>query len=425
MKLLVISAAYPPHRSGEATNAYYLCQNLAERGVDVHVLTSRGCTNHTHPRISLYPVMKRWSWAEMPRVTRALKRCGPDAVLLIYIGWVYHYEFMVTYLATLSKKVLPGVPFVTRFENAMGADYRFTSLLSRVFRKWMALRHGNEGIDYGYGTLLRDSDRIIVLSEGHRRILSEVSSLADEKSVLIPPPPNMQISSENPACCHVEVCRRYGLPANTFIITYLGYIHWGKGLETLLHAFQQVGKKYTNLRLMLMGGTIDPESGNPASYVQELQALSRQLGIADKILWTGEYSGTNDAGSRLILASDLCVLPFVKGVHLNNSSFSSAASHALPIITTRGHDLEKQFVHGENVYLFPPGSSTALAAAIRTVMEDTPLRNRLRAGIEQLTAEWFSWDRAVEETIATCSPGELMASRQLLVSRADVSRAGL
>lgn len=424
MKLLVISAAYPPHRSGEATNAYYLCQNLAERGVDVHVLTSQGCINHTHPRISLYPVMKRWSWAEMPRMARALKRCGPDAVLLIYIGWVYHYEFMVTYAATLCRKVLPGVPFVTRFENAMGADYRFTSLLSRVFRKWMAVRHGNEGIDYGYGTLLRDSDRIIVLSEGHRRLLSEVSSLADQKSVLIPPPSNMQMSSEIPAYCHAEVCRRYDLPANTFIITYLGYIHAGKGLETLLHAFQEVGKEQSNLRLILMGGTIDPESGNPTSYVQELYALTRQLGIADKVLWTGAYSGMNDAASRLLRASELCVLPFAKGVHLNNSSFASAAAHGLPIITTCGDDPDEQLVHGENVYLCPPQSPTALAAAIRTVVDDVSLRKRLRGGIGRLTAEWFSWDRAVQQTLATCCPDAPIARRHRPAPTGEVSCGG-
>src|SRR5688572_21538066 len=159
MKVLVISAAYPPHRSGEATNAYHLCHNLAQRGIDVDVLTSQGCTDHMHPRIKLYPVMKRWSWTEMPRLTRVLRQSAPDAVLLIYIGWIYHYEFMITFAPTLSKKVLPGVPFVTRFENVMGADPRFTSLLSRLIRKWMVLRDGNRDIEYCYGTLLRDSDR--------------------------------------------------------------------------------------------------------------------------------------------------------------------------------------------------------------------------------------------------------------------------
>ncbi|MCI0463889.1 MAG: glycosyltransferase family 4 protein [Gemmataceae bacterium] len=424
MKLLVISAAYPPHRSGEATNAYHLCHNLAETGVDVHVLTSQGCTDHPHPRITLHPVMKHWSWGEMGRMRRVFKRCAPDAVLLIYIGWVYHHQFMITYAPTLCKKVLPGVPFVTRFENTMGADHRFTSFGSRLFRKWMAVRYGKTGTDYCYGTLLRDSDRIIALSTHHRRLLSEIHPSAEQKTVLIPPPSNMCMSPESSTSCQAELRRKYDLPPDTFIITYLGYIHAGKGLDSLLHAFQEVAKEWSNLRLMLMGGTIDPESGNPTAYVQELQALSRELGLGDKVLWTGAYSGTDDSASRLLRASDLCVLPFARGVHLNNSSFASAAAHGLPVITTRGTDLEEQFVHGENVYLCPPQSPPALAAAIRTVVDDAPLRMRLRAGIGRLTEDWFSWDRAVEQTLAACSPGPRTGSRDSLVSPGKVPCAG-
>jgi glycosyltransferase involved in cell wall biosynthesis len=407
MKVLVISAAYPPHRSGEATNAYHLCHNLAERGVDVDLLTSQGCTDHTHPRIHLYPVMKHWSWAEMPRMTGVLKQSAPDAVLLIYIGWIYHYEFMVTFAPTLCRKLLPGVPFVTRFENVMGADPRLTSFRSRLIRRWMVLRDGNQGIDYCYGTLLRDSDRLIVLSERHRRLLSEISPAVDPKIAFIPPASNMCVTTESPESCRAEVLRRYDLTADTSIVAYLGYLHAGKGLNTLLLAFEKLSQERANLRLMLMGGTIDPKSGNPTSYVQELQALSRRLGIADKIIWTGEYSGTNDAASRLLRAADLCVLPFAKGVHLNNSSFTSAATHGIPVITTRGDDTEEQLVHGENVYLCPPQSPIALADAIRAVVQDAGLRKRLSTGITSLTANWFSWDRAIERTLAACRPDSL------------------
>lgn len=40
MKVLVISAAYPPFYAGEATNALFLCRQLVDRKLDVHVLTS-------------------------------------------------------------------------------------------------------------------------------------------------------------------------------------------------------------------------------------------------------------------------------------------------------------------------------------------------------------------------------------------------
>ena len=402
MKLLVISAAYPPHRSGEATNAFYLCQNLADRGVDVHILTSQGCTHHVHPRISLYPVMKHWSWSEMPRLAMTLKHCAPDAVLLIYLGWVYQYQFMVTFAPTLSKKLLPGVPFVTRFENAMGADPRYTSLFSRAVRKLMAWMDSKEDVDYCYGTLLRDSDRIIVLSERHRLLLSQISSDVAGKSVLIPPCPNMHLSIGSAEVARFRGRRHLGISDDAFLIMYIGFLHRGKGLESLLRAFALLGKRRTNIQLVLMGGAIAPESGNPSVYVETLYKLAASLGISDRVTWTGEYFWDSENTSLSLYASDVCVLPFSQGVHLNNSSFASVAAHGIPVITTRGEFLEEQFIHGENVYLCPPDSPESLATAIATLAEDMELRHRLRCGIEKLARAWFSWEQALDQTVAAC-----------------------
>jgi glycosyltransferase involved in cell wall biosynthesis len=62
-------------------------------------------------------------------------------------------------------------------------------------------------------------------------------------------------------------------------------------------------------------------------------------------------------------------------------------------------------VHGENVFLCPPESPSSLATAIETVMTNQQLRERLRVGIAELAQEWFSWDRLVDRTLATCGLG--------------------
>ncbi len=41
MRLLFISAAFPPMRAGESEHAYYQCRHLSSRGGEVHLLTSR------------------------------------------------------------------------------------------------------------------------------------------------------------------------------------------------------------------------------------------------------------------------------------------------------------------------------------------------------------------------------------------------
>ena len=85
---------------------------------------------------------------------------------------------------------------------------------------------------------------------------------------------------------------------------------------------------------------------------------------------------------------------------MNNSSFSSAAAHGLPIVTTRDSALEPQFVHGENVFLCPPESPEALADAIRDLMDDAALRGKLGEGSLRLARDWYSWETAMDKTLA-------------------------
>jgi glycosyltransferase involved in cell wall biosynthesis len=72
----------------------------------------------------------------------------------------------------------------------------------------------------------------------------------------------------------------------------------------------------------------------------------------------------------------------------------------LPIVTTRGDVLEPQFVDGENVLLCPPQNPEAMAEAVAVVVERPDLRRQIQAGASQLAQEWFSWDSAIERTLA-------------------------
>jgi polysaccharide biosynthesis protein PslF len=401
MKVLFISGAFPPMEAGEATNAFYLSSYLADRGVDVHVLTTKGCIKSNHPGVAVHPIMRNWSWSEAACLAKFLKHAAPDAVFLLYLGWIYNYQFMMTFAPTISKRLLPHVPFVTRFENAMGADPRHTSLLARAIRKGVALRDAGRDVDYSYGTLLRDSDRIIVLSDYHRMLLSAVYSGVTSKSVLIPPPPNMFMCPENNGAARQRGRKMLGVKPHDFLVAYIGYIHGGKGLETLLKAFQTLTTRKNNVRLVLIGGAIAAQSDNPPSYVQEIQTFAKKLGIDQRVTWTGSYSWDNDEASVYLRAADACVLPFDTGVHLNNSSFASAASHGLPMITTRSEMLDQPFIDQENVFLCPPKNPEAIAAAIETLIDNPNLRRDLRQGALELAQEWFSWESAIDRTIAT------------------------
>ncbi|MDH3379624.1 MAG: glycosyltransferase family 4 protein, partial [Gammaproteobacteria bacterium] len=186
MKVLIVSV-FPPDPAPEANHALHLSEQLAKSGLAVHVLCKTGSIAATHPNVVMHPVMKDWSWSDVPQLVACLRECRPDVVLLLYIGWVFNHQPMITYLPTFCKRVLPGVPCVTQFEYVdTGAPSR--SLLARVRRKTMALRAGRS-VHWLFGTLLRDSARIIALSTPHRARLLNQDPGVEEKCVILPPPP--------------------------------------------------------------------------------------------------------------------------------------------------------------------------------------------------------------------------------------------
>lgn len=403
MKLLIISAAFPPMRAGEADHALQLCWQLADRGHDVHVLTTTGCLNPEGANFSVHAIMPSWTWSDLPTFMRFLARCAPDGVLLMYIGFIYHDHPMMTFAPTFSKIILPSVPFVTQFENVEGASPHDTSFGARCVRKAIALYVGAKRVDYHFGTLLSDSVRIIVLSGVHLAQLAKLAPGLERKSVLIPAPPLMRISPDDSGLIRARGRKLLKVEPDDFVIVYLGRIYPPKGIETLLRAFHIVSSKRRNVRLVFLGGGHDrPDSEHfRASYPGEMAQLALDLGIAQRVTWTGEFDWDSELPSLYLRASDLCVLPYNSGVMLNNSSFAMTASYGLPIITTKGEALEAPFVHEENVWLCAPKKPDELAMAIEVLIDEPHFRKRLADGALQLAKEWFSWERAIERTIET------------------------
>ncbi len=403
MKVLVISAAFPPMRAGEATYTFHLTQRLAERELEVHLLTTENSLAASRLPIRVYPVMQNWSWSELPRFARIVKECSPDAVLLVFIDWIYRSHPMITFIPTVAKALLPGIPLVTIFMNPIGTSpykpFDPTRLLRRVVSHWA----GQKKVNYRFGTLLCDSHRLIVLSKRHQDYLTKLYPAVYSKIVLIPPPPIMQMRLPNNGASRQRGRELIGLGANDFLIAYIGYIYPNKGVETLLRAFQIVSSERNNIWLILVGGIIALEFPNRPSYAQEMYELPKQLGIDDKVTWTGEYTWDSDEASMYLHAADICVFPFDTGIQLNNSSFSSAAAHGLPIITTQGAILGQPFINQENGFLGPPKAPEAIASAITTLMDNPDLRQRLRTGVLKLAQEWFSWENAIERTIEALS----------------------
>lgn len=402
-KILVITP-FPPTKAPEADHAYYLCEELAEAGVQVEVLTTRGSVAARHPRITVHPVMRAWSWRELPRLVWTLRRVRPAAVLLIYVGWVYNHHPMITFAPTMLRGCLSSTPFVTLFDSAYAALVgNLHTRTVRAVRKIAAAFVG-DGVHYNFGTLLRDSDCVLALSQEQLQALIEFAPVVKEKSALLPIAPLFRLSSTEDGAARQRRRAQLGVAPTDFLLAYFGYLYPGKGVETLLKALQIASQQQRNLRLAVVGGVLAKmHQDDSSAWANELKKLALDLGVAEQVVWAGGFSHDDTEASLCLRAADLCVLPFDSGVQLNHSSFAAAAAHGLPIITTRVETTAQVFQHAQNVWLCPPKDPGALAEAIQTMAASPALREHLSSGALRLAEEHFSWSRAVEMILAACS----------------------
>jgi len=405
MRVLVISGAFPPMKAGEAEHALLLCRHLADRGLDVHALTSRDARTDGAPSITLHPVMRDWSWSDASRLRACARDISPDAVLLFYIGWIYNDHPMMTFAPALCRSVLPRARFVTMFTFPHGWRPDRCSLRARLIRKAVQRWAGRENTDYLFGTLLRGSDSIIVLSDRHRKMFSEHFPAIASKSVLVPPPPLLRMSTDHDAASRQHTRSRLGVETDHFLVAHFGFIYPPKGMETLIQAIRIASSARKTLRLIVIGGEIAHQYPDRPSYVQQMRDMTEQMGIADRVIWIGEYASDSDEASRYLWAADACAFANNDGVYLNNSSLAAAAAHGLPIIGTQGTMTDDPFVHGENILFCPPRSPERMAELIQAVMDDPALRMRLHNGSRALAAEWFTWDKAIDRMLRTFGDG--------------------
>jgi glycosyltransferase involved in cell wall biosynthesis len=406
-KVLVVSGVFPPTRVAESDHVLHLCRGLGKRGLDVEVLTRKGSINGADLPFRVRTTMEDWDWAEFPRLARTIREIAPDVVFLFFAGHLYNFHPMVTLLPTMVRRVAPRAKVVTQLTCTIGSGPYKLSLPTRATWKALISIPRAAKIDYSYGTLLRDSDQVIVMANSHLQEFARISPGVRDRSTLIPPPPLLPMTVEG-----AESRRRgrhaLGLEDGDFVFAYFGRLRAFKGLETLLEAFKLLLARKPGVKLAIIGGA-DQDWIRGSWSPDDLHDLARTLGITESVVWSGEYSWDSDLGSAYLRAADVAVLPFDNGVDLNNSSFAAVAAHGLPTITTRGEAMEDVFIDDENVLLCSPRDPTALATAMERQLIDADLRQRLRVGIETLARDWFSWDINIDRTIDAFNGARLQA----------------
>ncbi|HEY9731629.1 MAG TPA: glycosyltransferase family 4 protein [Drouetiella sp.] len=406
MKALIISAAFPPLRTGGADFIHRLASELAVRGVEVTVIASEGAVSHDD-KIRLERVSNKWNWQTVQKCASMVRKIKPDVVDIVFTGWMYHDHPGITFLPVMIKQSFQSARVVVHIES-LGGIRRDKSNFARAASRFVAsLVSGRNGISYEYGTLLRDSDAIITLSERDRDELIKRDADVQRKSITISPPPIMPVVAPLSKNERHAGRRKLGLKDDgDLLLSFYGYVYPGKGLESLFEVVKRFHQQGRNVKLMIVGDIPEQyvleREGKP-DYLADLKKLARDLGINERIIWC-EYAayGSTEPSTKLRL-SDICVFPFDSGINQHNSSFWFAAAHGLPIVATKSATTEDIFVDKQNVIFAEAANVSDLTSKIDHLSKDNALRERLGAESENLANTRFSWDSALDRTLAVFS----------------------
>ena len=124
----------------------------------------------------------------------------------------------------------------------------------------------------------------------------------------------------------------------------------------------------------------------------ELRDRARALGIADRV----RFIGRRPHGEVAALLSDLDIFAMPSRREEWGVAAAEASAAGLPIVATRVGGIPEIVVDGQTGLLVPPEDPVSLAAALRRLVRDPAMRERLGAAGRRKVEAQYRWDRCVD-----------------------------
>jgi glycosyltransferase involved in cell wall biosynthesis len=373
-RVLFLTESFHPVLGGGEAHVRDLSRRLAASGMPATVVTRRGerawPARETMDGVRVVRVPpagpgRTGKYAMVPAAMAALRREATAYDVLVVRGTrVLGLPGLVA--ARASRKPVVLQPEVNG--ELTGEVYTWGTALDRP------LARGAIGLAVqARNRLLRDADAFVAMS---RLIHDEIVGCGIDPQRVRHIPHGVDMDRFRPATAEerAELRRRLGLPADTPIVTFTGRLLRGKGLETLLEAFQELGAQ-----LLIVGSG----SGQALSVEEQVRERVARSDLAGRVIMTGRVENVED----YLRASDVFAFPSVfEGLGL---SLIEAQACGLPCVASRTGGIVDVIEDGRTGLLVNPGHVTELAAALRALIDDDSKRSAMGAAARERALERF------------------------------------
>ena len=178
------------------------------------------------------------------------------------------------------------------------------------------------------------------------------------------------------AAARVRTREALAIPAEAIVFVFTGRLNRDKGVLDLARAFAALDDPRSFALF------VGPDEHGLA------EAIRAASGAAASRLRFVDFT---DAPESYAAASDVACLPSYREGF--GAVLIEAAAAGLPAIGSRIYGVTDAIVEGETGLLFEPGDAAALAAAMRRLASDAPLRERLGTNARERAVREFAAER--------------------------------
>ena len=176
--------------------------------------------------------------------------------------------------------------------------------------------------------------------------------------------------------------KELGIPADAPLLGMIGRIIPWKGQHIFIEALARLRQTHPRAKAVIVGQT---DSWQGERYLRELHHLTRELDVADSVFWLGHRHDI----PRILTALDMLAHCSVTPEPFGRVIIEGMAA-GVPVIASAGGGAAEIVEDGVNGLLTPPGDVAALTAAMRKILEDDALRDRLREAGPKIVRERYS-----------------------------------
>ncbi|MBS4031270.1 MAG: DUF1957 domain-containing protein [Clostridiales bacterium] len=378
--ILMLSWEYPPQiMGGLARHVDDLSQSLANRGQAVSILTSQPVSTpafEMNGNICVYRVAP-------------YQKAGEE---IDFHDWVVQLNLV---FFNLAQKIIPNNQHTVLHAH----DWLVGAAALAMRRAWHlplvatihATEHGRNGgifsplqhkIHRQEKYLVEQADRVICCSNYMANEIIQLFGIPAQKVHVI----QNGVVPENILAQPIKgLQRQHYASDDEFIVFFVGRLVKEKGVEVLLDALPYVFEVYPNTKAIISG---------KGPMLEELAAQARQRGIADRVVFTGFI--TDFERNRLFATADVAVFPSLY------EPFGIVALEAMaagvPVVVSDVGGMGEVVEHEKDGLKVHPGNAKELAEAVKSLLSDRALRERLKKEGRLKAATVYSWNAAAGMT---------------------------